>query len=108
METTKTRKQGNAIMLTVPKSFNIDAGVTVKPILTDKGIFYKFVDENDFFDFSEDILEDLVSQGYEGKELITKFKETKNKLPQAMTKLIGEAKQGPILSKKEAAKEIGL
>ena len=51
MSTTKTRKQGNSLMVTIPKSFNISEGVKLRPRLTNKGIFYEFVDDDDFFDF---------------------------------------------------------
>lgn len=48
-------------MVTVPKSFNVDAGVKLRPRLTSKGIFYEFVDGNAFLDFDEEILNDLVT-----------------------------------------------
>ena len=51
MDITKTRKQGHSLMVTIPKSFNVGEGVTLRPRLTDRGIFYEFVDEDDFFDF---------------------------------------------------------
>lgn len=104
METTKTRRQGNAITLTVPKSFHIDAGVTVKPKLTDHGIFYEFVQNDDFFDFDENILQDLVNKGYEGQKLISQFKKMKKQLPKAMDRLIDDSDKGQALTKEEAAK----
>lgn len=66
-------------MLTVPNSFNIKAGTVVKPRLTSEGIFYEFVDEDDFFDFDEEILRDLVDQEYQGQKLIEKFKARKKR-----------------------------
>lgn len=108
MDTTKARKQGNAIMLTVPKSFNIKAGTVVKPRLTSEGIFYEFVNEDDFFDFDEEILQDLVAQGYQGQKLIEEFKTMKKKIPTALDKLVTEAAQAPTLTKAEAAKQLGL
>lgn len=110
MEITKTRRQGNSLTVTVPKSFNVGEGVKLRPRLTDKGIFYEFVNEDDFFDFDEDILKDLVDQGYEGQELINQFKKMKKNMPAAMDKLIGEAKKENFgsMSKKEFEKEIGL
>lgn len=109
MDTTKTRKQGNAIMVTIPKSFKIPAGVTVRPKLTNKGIFYEFVHDDVFFDFDTDILEDLVSEGCEGQYLISKFKHRKKELSSAMDKLIGEAEvDAKPMTRKELEKEIGL
>ncbi len=109
METVNTRKQGNAIMVTIPKSFHVPAGVTLKPKLTDKGIFYEFVHDDDFFDFDENILRDLVAQGFEGQELINQFKLRKKKLPDAMDKLIGEAeKDSTTMTKEQLEQKIGL
>lgn len=108
MDTTKTRKQGNAITLTVPKSFNIQAGTVVKPRLTEKGIFYEFVQPDDFLDFDVDILKDLVGQGYQGQELIERFKAMKHQIPATMDRLTKEAEQEPTLTKAEAAKRVGL
>lgn len=108
METTKTRRQGNAITLTVPKSFNIGSGVTVRPRLTDHGIFYEFVQDDDFFDLDESLLQDLVDQGYEGQKLINKFKKAKKQLPKAMDRLIDDSNDGVAMTKEEAAKAIGL
>jgi hypothetical protein len=109
METVNTRKQGNAVMVTVPKSFHVPAGVTLKPKLTDKGIFYEFVNDDDFFDFDEDILKDLVAEGFEGKELISQFKQRKKKLHAAMDKMIGEAENDAVtMTKEQLEKKIGL
>lgn len=112
MDITKTRKQGNALTVTVPKAFNVREGTKLRPRLTDKGIFYEFVNEDDFFDFDEDILKDLVAQGYEGQKLISKFKEMKKDIPTAMDKLIDaaekEAANSNPMSREEFEKEIGL
>ncbi|MCI1290151.1 MAG: toxin-antitoxin system [Lactobacillus sp.] len=112
MDTTKARKQGNSIMLTVPKDFHIKAGTVVKPHLTSEGIFYEFVKQDDFFDFDEEILKDLVAQGLTGQELVNKFSYIKRGLPKAMDKLIQETeeevKNTKPLTKEEAAREIGL
>lgn len=110
MDTIKTRKQGNAIMVTIPKSFNVDEGVALKPKLTDKGIFYEFVNNGDFFDFDEAILSDLITEGYEGNELLNKFKAMKKNMPKAMDKIIAEveAETSPAMSKEEFEKVIGL
>lgn len=110
MNITKTRKQGNALTVTVPKSFNVGEGVKLRPRLTDKGIFYEFVNDDDFFDFDEDILKDLVSQGVEGQKLISEFKKMKKNIPAAMDKLIDEAENEKlgVMSKEEFEKEIGL
>lgn len=105
MDFIKARKQGNSIMLTIPSSFNIPAGTKFKPYLTTKGIYYKFVDD-DFFDFDEDILKDLVSQGYEGQELIDRFSKMKKAIPRALDKLIEDAKADGHLTKNRREKNL--
>ena len=60
---TKTRKQGNSIMLTVPKDFNVPNGVEVEAKLVENGILYEFVEpQKEFYDFSEDILSDIIAE----------------------------------------------
>ncbi|RMC24160.1 MULTISPECIES: toxin-antitoxin system [unclassified Lactobacillus] len=108
MRTIKTRKQGNSVMLSVPKSFGIKEGVATIPRITNNGIFYEFVDNDDFFDFDTDILKDLVSQNYSGQELIDKFLEAKKAIPEAINKLAQDAEPEPIMTKEELEKEVGL
>lgn len=109
MDIIKTRKQGNTVMVTVPKSFHVPAGVTLRPKLTDKGIFYEFVNDDTFFDFDENILKDLVSEGFEGESLIQQFKKRKKEIPVAMDKMISEAETDTKpMTQKKIEKKIGL
>lgn len=64
--------------------------------------------DDDFFDFDKDILKDLISQGYEGQELIDHFSKMKNAIPHALDKLVEEAKADGPLTKEQAGKEFGL
>lgn len=45
-------------------------------------------------DFSVDILNDLIEQGYTGTELVTKFAEIKRNIPDALKRLEKEARSG--------------
>lgn len=108
MEILKARKQGNSLMVAIPKSFAIASGTRLKPKLTRNGIYYEFVNDDDFFDFDEEILKDLISQGYEGNELIDQFKKMKKSIPSALDQLVEEAKESKPLTKEEAAKEFGI
>ncbi|MFT8994816.1 toxin-antitoxin system [Lentilactobacillus hilgardii] len=108
MDITKTRKQGNSIILTVPTAFNIGEGVPVRPRLTSNGIVYEFVKDDGLWDFDTDILEDLTSQGYTGKKLVTKFKESKKDFSKALDYLISETEKEPKMSRSAFEKEIGL
>lgn len=76
---TKARKQGNSLTLTIPKDFHVEEGAKMRPERTDDGILYRFVEEeDDFFDFSSDILADLINEGLEGADLLSEFKKNVN------------------------------
>lgn len=92
-------------MVAIPKSFDIASGTKLRPQLTRNGIF---VEDDDFFDFDEDILRDLVSQGYEGTELISQFSKMKKAIPGALDRLVEETREAKPLSKEEAAREFGI
>ena len=49
-------------------------------------------------DFSVDILNDLIEQGYTGTELVTKFAEIKRSIPRALQSLEEEATKGPMMN----------
>lgn len=109
MDIIKTKKQGNSITLTVPKSFNIGAGVPVRPRLTGSGIVYEFVNnDGNIWDFDTEILEDLTQKGYSGKKLVAKFKEAKKDFSTALDYLISEADKEPEMARSGFEKEIGL
>jgi hypothetical protein len=48
-------------------------------------------------DFSVDILNDLIEQDYTDTELVTKFAEIKQGIPDALKRLEEEALEGPVL-----------
>ncbi len=112
MEILKTRKQGNEVVIPVPSSFNIAAGIPFRPKLTSRGIFYEYTDDREFFDFDEEILKDLISQGLNGQELLTEFRRLKATLPKAMDKLLElteqEANTAQAMTREQFLKEIGL
>lgn len=41
-------------------------------------------------EFDEEILTDLINQGYEGNALLNKFKEIRAKVPDAMEKMLND------------------
>ncbi|MCZ1532260.1 AbrB family transcriptional regulator [Enterococcus faecium] len=107
---TKTRKQGNSIMLTVPKEFDVPNGVEVEAKLVENGILYEFVEpKKEFFDFSEDILADILSEGYRKQEILKEFRNRKNALTSAFKSIAEDtvANSKP-MTKEELAAEIGL
>ena len=60
--------------------------------IRDGGLFVKPLNNNgDGGDFGEQILADLISQGYEGHELLTKFKKYSREIRPAVQRLIEDA-----------------
>ncbi|AEJ87182.1 TPA: AbrB family transcriptional regulator [Enterococcus hirae] len=107
---TKTRKQGNSIMLTVPKDFNVPNGVEVEAKLVENGILYEFVEpQKEFFDFSEDILSDIIAEGYDKDKILVEFKNRKNNLVSSFRNIATDTlTNSNAMTKEELAKEIGL
>lgn len=107
---TKTRKQGNSIMLTVPKDFNVPNGVEVEAKLVENGILYEFVEpQREFFDFSEDILSDIIAEGYDKDKILVEFKNRKNNLVSSFRNIATDTlANSKAMTKEELAKEIGL
>lgn len=107
---TKTRKQGNSLMLTVPKDLDVPNGVEVEAKLLDNGIFYEFVEhKKEFFDFSEDILSDIISEGYNKKDILKEFQIRKNKLTAGFLSISKDTVlNSNTMTKSELAAEIGL
>lgn len=107
---TKTRKQGNSIMLTVPKEFDVPNGVEVEAKLVENGILYEFVEpKKEFFDFSEDVLADILSEGYNKQEILKEFKNRKSELTYAFRSIAEDtAVHSKPMTKEELAAEIGL
>ncbi len=107
---TKTRKQGNSIMLTVPKDFNVPNGVEVEAKLVENGILYEFVEpQKEFYDFSEDILSDIIAEGYDKDEILVEFKNRKNKMHSSFIDIAEDTlTNSKVMTKEELATEIGL
>ncbi|XIP88021.1 AbrB family transcriptional regulator [Enterococcus faecium] len=102
--------KGNSIMLTVPKEFDVPNGVEVEAKLVENGILYEFVEpKKEFFDFSEDILADILSEGYSKQEILKEFRNRKNALTSAFKSIAEDtvANSKP-MTKEELAAEIGL
>lgn len=72
------------------------------------GIFYRFVEPaDDFFDFSTDILRELVEAGISGDDLVVAFEQRKNAMTQALTNAM-RGDDAKLMSRKELEAEIGL
>lgn len=60
-------------------------------ILQDNAIVIRPIRDNTGSEFSEQILADLIAQGFSGQELLVKFKEMSAKVSLAMNRLTNEA-----------------
>ncbi len=78
--------------ITIPNKFfeQLGVGKEVQCYVKDGSLIIKPI-RNDSGEFSEEILEDLVNQGYCGTELIEKFKEASRKVRPAVETLITKA-----------------
>ena len=52
--------------------------------------------KEDNFNFSDLILEDLINEGYEGKDLLNEFKKRSSNVRPAINKMIEEAENNPV------------
>lgn len=65
--------------------------------------------QDNFWNFDNQILKDLSSEGYEGEELLKKFKVAKENIPSAIDKIATDIdSNAKPISKNALAKEIGL
>ncbi|MCL1875022.1 MAG: AbrB/MazE/SpoVT family DNA-binding domain-containing protein [Synergistaceae bacterium] len=78
--------------VTIPLKFyeKLRFGKEVECFLTDDAIVLRPLSNSDD-GFTMEILKDLVSQGYKGDELITKFEEERANIKKAISLLIDEA-----------------
>ena len=79
--------------ITIPQKYFEMLGFSneAECILQNNAIVIRPIRENTGNEFSEQILADLIAQGFLGQELLEKFKEVSKKITPAMDKLIGEA-----------------
>ena len=78
--------------ITIPQKFfeALNFGNEAECILREDGILIRPVRYTGG-EFAEQILADLIEQGYSGKELLQKFRETSQRVRPAVEKLIEEA-----------------
>ena len=80
--------------LTIPQKFfnALGFGCEAECILQDDGLLIRPVRISDGNEFSEQILSDLISQGYEGQQLLRKFKEYSRAVRPAVLKMLDDNK----------------
>jgi len=79
--------------ITIPQKYFEALGFSneAECILQNNVIVIRPIRENTGSEFSEQILADLIAQGFSGQELLVKFKEASKKITPAMDILISEA-----------------
>ncbi len=79
--------------ITIPQKYFEALGFSneAECILQNNSIVIRPIRENTGNEFSEQILADLISQGFSGQELLIKFKEMSKKITPAMNRLLDEA-----------------
>lgn len=79
--------------ITIPQKFFEALGIsdTAECIFNGESIIIRPFRENTGSEFAEQILKDLIQQGYEGQALLDKFKETSKKIRPAVEALTLEA-----------------
>lgn len=89
----KARKQGNSLMITIPKAFNITQGASFTPHLREDGVFFERVETAPSFvdDFDALLLTDIVKDGYtDGKEIIKEMKHRKSLMENRLDEMMRE------------------
>lgn len=84
--------------ITIPKDFYDALNISDEALIEFNGkeIIIRPA-EYDYVDFSEDILKDLVREGYSGEELIYHFTRIKAEIPKALDRMKEEAKRNPVI-----------
>lgn len=79
--------------LTIPQKYfeKLGMGKEAECIFKGEYLIIRPIKENLSGEFAEQILADLISQGYQGQELLEKFKETSKKIRPAVEAMMEEA-----------------
>lgn len=79
--------------ISIPKEFydQLNIGEEISVELYGNHLILKPISET-FDDFSEDILGDLIREGYQGEDLMAEFKHRKSQIGNAVDQLVAETK----------------
>ena len=79
--------------ITIPQKFFTLLGFNTEAecIMRGNELVLRHVKENTSGEFAEQILADLIRQGYSGEELLEKFKQTQRKIRPAVEAMLAEA-----------------
>ncbi len=81
--------------ITIPLQYfeELKIGTEVDCQLKDGGIFIRPIDPEPSGEFDDLILADLIKEGYQGQELLEKFKEMRRQIRPAVLKMLAEAEK---------------
>ena len=94
--------------VTIPLRFyeKLRLGKEIECVLTDDAIMLRpLANSDDGFGFTMEILKDLISQGYNGDELLAKFAKQRANINEAIDILIDEADEIAVGKRKSATTE---
>jgi bifunctional DNA-binding transcriptional regulator/antitoxin component of YhaV-PrlF toxin-antitoxin module len=91
----KRIKVSSKRQITIPQTFfdELQIRAEVDCILKDGELIIRPVGEDNFFDFSDLILEDLLKQGIPQEKLVAEFRKMRENMQHAFGKMIEEGKQ---------------
>lgn len=90
----KARQQGNALVVTIPKAFNVEAGTSFTPRLQEDGIFFERVETVPRLidEYDDLLLTDLIQEGYtDGKEILKEMSKRKTLMENRLNELMNES-----------------
>ena len=81
--------------ITIPQKFftTLGFGEEAECVMRGNELVIRPVKEQSSGDFAEQILADLISQGYSGNELLEKFRQTQKQIRPAVQNILAEAKK---------------
>lgn len=93
MESKKVSISSNKRQITIPQKFFTLLGFNTEAecIMRGNELVLRPVKENTSGEFAEQILADLIRQGYSGEELLEKFKQAQRKVRPAVEAMLAEA-----------------
>ena len=86
MKAVSTKEIDGKVYLEIPSDFKVPAGATFEPKQVNNGIFYKAVDQKPSYDFTSEILEEVIEAGFTGDDVIKEF----NRRKEQLRKILGD------------------
>ena len=84
--------------ITIPQKFftTLGFGEEAECVMRGNELVIRPVKEQSSGEFAEQILADLISQGYSGNELLEKFRQTQKQIRPAVQNILAEAKKAAV------------